>query len=461
MFVDRKEELSFLEKEFRKKKASFVVIYGRRRVGKTELIREFIKGKKAIYFLATQEDEELLKKEFQNIAYKVTGSSFLKPENSLNWDDIFRIISTTFNEKVIIAIDEFQNMVLTNPAFPSILQKIWDNILKDKNIMLILCGSLIGMMYESTLSYSSPLYGRRTGQINLQPIPFKYYKDFFNYKIDEMELIKYYSITGGVPKYIEMVDLSKDIYKMIEEDILDKNSFLFEEPFFLLENELKETGNYFSILKTIALGNRKLSSIAARSGIKQQSLSYYLKVLSDMEIVKREVPATEKNPQKSKRGLYFIKDHFLDFWFKFVYPNLSFLEIGEKDYVVEEVKKHFEEKHVSFVYEDICIEKTKEYNSKEVFPVKFQKIGRWWDKHEEIDIVGIHDGKAKLFGECKYTKKPVGFEIYYSLVEKSKKVSDAKEKYYILFSKSGFEKSFISFAKSKGNVYLIEGLSKL
>jgi len=461
MFVDRKDELKFLQKEYERNGASFVVIYGRRRVGKTELIKEFSKFRKSIYFLATQEDEEQLRRSFQKVVYKVTKAPVLKPENVLDWEDIFLVASSFFSEKIVIAIDEFQNIVLANPSFPSILQKIWDNVLKDRNVMLILCGSLISMMHESTLAYSSPLYGRRTGQIKLKPISFTHYKEFFKEDTGEMTLLKYFAVTGGVPKYIELVDLSKDVYEMIRDNILEKNSFLFEEPFFLLERDLKETGSYFSILKTISLGNRRLSLIAAKSGIKQQSLSYYLKVLSDMDIVKREVPVTEKNPEKSKKGLYFIKDYFLDFWFKFVYPNLSFLEMGETEYVMEEIGKYFEEKHVSFVYEDLCREKVKELNSTEFFPLKFEKIGRWWDKHEEIDIVGTLKGKAKLFGECKFTKKLVGLDIYYSLLEKSRKLSDEEDNFFIIFSKGGFEKSLIELSKSRKNLLLVKGISNV
>ncbi len=276
-----------------------------------------------------------------------------------------------------------------------------------------------------------------------------------------MMLIKYYAVTGGVPKYIELVDLSKGVYEMIEENVLDKNSYLFEEPFFLLERDLKEIGSYFSILKAISLGNRKLSSIAARSGIKQQSLSYYLKVLSDLDIVRREVPVTEKNPERSKKSLYFIKDYFLDFWFKFVYPNLSFLEMGEKEYVMQEIRRCFEEKHVSFVYEDLCRERVRELNSDNFFPIRFEKIGRWWDRQTEIDIVGVSEGIPKLFGECKLTKKTVGPDVYYSLREKSRKVTNDEERLFIIFSRSGFEKSLITLSKSERNLFLIRGLSEI
>ncbi len=459
MFVDRKEEMGLLQREYEKVGSSFIVVYGRRRIGKTRLIKEFLKSRRSIYFLATRENEYQQRKSFQDVVYRVVKSPILKPENVLNWEDIFRVAVSSFPEKIVIVIDEFQNLVLSNPSFPSILQKIWDEILNEGNVMLILCGSVMSMMYETALSYSSPLYGRRTGQIKLGPIPFKYYMEFFERDVDEITLLSYYAVTGGVPKYIELVDLSKDVYEMIEENILDKNSFLFEEPFFLLERDLKESGSYFSILKTISFGNRKLSAISAKSGIRQQSLSYYLKVLSDMDIVKREVPVTERNPEKSKKGLYFIKDYFLDFWFKFVYPNLSFLEIGEINYVISIIKKEFEEKHVSFVYEDLCREKTRDLSAEGLFPVRFEKIGRWWNGSDEIDIVGVAGGKPVLFGECKFTKKPVEPDVYYKLREKSSRLNENEERFFVIFSRSGFEEEFIQLSKSEKRLILIKGLS--
>ena len=461
-FVDRVDEMNFLEKEYNKKTSSFVVLYGRRRVGKTRLIKEFIKDKNSVYFLATEENEIENIKTFQNILYSKYKIPLLSNNKVLSWNDLFYIVSTLdLTKKMVIVIDEFQYLLQSNKGFSSILQKVWDEYLKDKNIMLIISGSTLSMMKREVLSYSSPLYGRRTGQIHLKPIRFEYFKDFFENK--DVDLIKLYSLTGGIPKYIEMLEVCGDIYDTIKENFLNVNSYFFEEPYFLLEKELKDIGSYFSLIKVIANGNNKLGKISANLGIKQTSLSYYLNNLIELDILKREVPVVEKNPQTSKKGLYKIKDKFLNFWFKFVYPYKSYIEIGNIDFVLNIIKKSFIERHVSFVYEDICREKLINLNLKNRLPIKLSKIGRWWEKDSEIDIVGIDDNNNPiLFGVCKFTKSPIDLDVYYLLVEKTKKLlknenMNLDSLYFVFFSYKGYTKSFIEKAKKGKNILIFEG----
>jgi len=279
-----------------------------------------MKDKKSLYFLATEENEIQNRNAFKDMVADFSNNELLKNARVNNWEIIFKsLLEDNTNTKKVIIIDEFQNLGKANPAFPSIFQKIWDTILKNSNIMVILCGSLISMMESQTLSYSSPLYGRRTGQIKLKPLPFKHYQEFLPGK-SRQELIEYYAITGGVPKYIELFYDSPDIYTAIEKNVLSKSSFLYDEPNFLLQQEVGEVGSYFSLIKTIAAGNWKLAKIATNLELKQTSLTQYLQTLINLDILEREVPITADNPEKSKRGLYKIKDNFMRFCF-----NLSSL----------------------------------------------------------------------------------------------------------------------------------------
>ena len=327
-FIDRVNELSALQREYDRQGSSLVIIYGRRRVGKTSLISEFIKNKRALFFLASEESEMQNLRMFKDKTAEFTGNELLKHSDISNWDIIFKTIVDSKNEsKPIIVIDEFQYIGKSNPAFPSIFQRVWDQILKNSSVMVILCGSLISMMESQTLSYSSPLYGRRTAQIKLGQIAFEYYKNFFNNK-EPKELIKLYSVTGGVPKYIEMFSDGTDVFDSIDESILNKSSYLYDEPYFLLQQEVSEIGSYFSLIRAIAAGNNKLSAISSSLEVKATSLSKYLKVLTDLDIIEREVPVTEEKPLTSKRGLYKIKDNYIKFWFTFIYPNMSYIESG-------------------------------------------------------------------------------------------------------------------------------------
>ena len=441
-FVDREQEMATLQSEYDRDGSALVVLYGRRRVGKTTLISEFIKNKKALFFLASEESESQNRLAFQEKAADFLNSDLLKNVEVKSWDVLFRaIIDTHFDSKPVIVLDEFQYLGKSNPAFPSVFQRIWEEILKDRQVMVILCGSLISMMQSQTLAYDSPLYGRRTAQIRLMQIPFAYYHQFFPDK-SRKELIEMYAVTGGVPKYIELFSQSKDIYSAIEKCVLNRSGYLYDEPHFLLQQEVSEVGSYFSIIKAIAAGNTKLSAIAGVLEVKSTSLTKYLKTLIDLDILEREVPVTEDSPEKSKKGLYKIKDNYLRFWFAFVYPNMSFIESGHGRIVMDRLRKSLVRNHIAFVYEDICRERMWEINAEGVWPFYFSKLGRYWDSKEEIDIAAIDpDGKNLILGECKYWQEPVGVSVLRELEAKAKTVSWEKEKrktWFVLFSVNGF-----------------------
>lgn len=285
-FIGRKEELNTLEKEFRRD-GSFVVIYGRRRIGKTTLIKEFIKDKQAFYFLATEEVESQSMKRLAGVVARVTGNSMLQRVTFTDWLDLFREIANYRpEEKKVLVIDEFPYLVKTNAAFPSILQNAWDEILKDSNVMLILCGSLLSMMQKHALSHDSPLYGRRSAQIRLKPLPFT---DLYAVQGQPFsQAVEQYSVTGGVPKYLEFFEPGEDFYRQIQEVVLSKNGFLYEEPNFLLKDEVQSANSYFSIIRAIADGNHKLGKIAGALGMETSSLTPYLSTLIDLDFLKRQ-----------------------------------------------------------------------------------------------------------------------------------------------------------------------------
>ncbi|MEG0595059.1 MAG: DUF234 domain-containing protein, partial [Christensenella sp.] len=453
-FINRIEEMAALEKEYQRPEASLVILYGRRRVGKTTLIAEFIKDKKALYYLATEESEAQNQALFKNGVADFTGNSLLKNAVVTRWDDIFEaIVQAPSEARTVLVIDEFQYLGKSNPAFPSVFQRIWDTILKNKNIMVILCGSLISMMVSQTLAYDSPLYGRRTSQMRLTQIPFTHYHKFFGSKTRQ-QLIEFYSITGGIPKYIELFQDNADVYAAIEENVVSKTSFLYDEPNFLLQREVNEIGSYFSLIKTIALGNQKIGKIAGALGVKQSGLSKYLKTLVDLDILEREVPVTEENPAKSRRGLYKIKDNFMLFWFRFIYPNMSAIESGHPELAMTKIKSHLIDNHVAFVYEDVCLEEMWRLNAANAWPFAFTKAGRWWDnKNNEIDIVALDpEGNNIIFGECKYWKGPIGANVLHDLEAKTALVDwhrDNRTASYVLFSINGFTDELITLAAQR------------
>lgn len=458
-FVNRNVELNTLEKEYQRSDASLVIIYGRRRVGKTELIRHFIKDKPALYFLATEEAEAMNRESFKNLAADFLDNDLLRQSSISRWEVIFQqLVKENNHQRIIIVIDEFQYIGKNNPAFLSVFQRIWDTILSKANIMVILCGSLVSMMMSQTLNYDAPLYGRRTAQIRLRPINFSHYHDFFAEQLSEEELIKRYSITGGIPKYIEMFQAGADLQAVISKNLLTPSCYLFDEPTFLLQKEVTEIGSYFSILRIIAAGNHKPSKIAALLQQKQTNLPRYLKVLIELDLLEREVPVTENNPAKSKKGLYQIKDNFLRFWFQFIYPNRSYLEMGQTTVVMNRLAKNFIDNQVSFVYEQICREKLWQMSAEGKFSCLLEKIGRWWDNTHEIDVVGLSEtDKLLVLGECKYWHGPVGINILEQLEQKAAFVDwhkNDRTTIYVLFSINGFSTDLLALAKERNDVIL-------
>lgn len=457
-FIDRELEMETLQREYAREGSALVILYGRRRVGKTTLISEFIKDKNALFFLASEEAEAQNRNAFKEKVAEFVNSNLLRNADIKSWDVLFRaIMDTPFERKPVIVLDEFQYLGKANPAFPSIFQRIWEEILKDHSVMVILCGSLISMMESQTLAYGSPLYGRRTAQIRLKQIPFRYYHAFFPNK-SRRDLIELYAVTGGVPKYIELFSENKDIYSSIQTCILNRSGYLYDEPHFLLQQEVSEVGSYFSIIKAIAAGNAKLSAIASVLEIKSTSLTKYLKTLIDLDILEREVPITEENPEKSKKGLYKIKDNYLRFWFAFVYPNMSFIESGHSQLVMNKIRKSLVKNHVAFVYEDVCKERMWELNADDVWPFNFTKLGRYWDSRDEIDIAALDpEGKNLILGECKYWAEPVGISVLRSLEAKAERVAwerDSRNVWYVIFSASGFTDDLIKEAESRAELRL-------
>lgn len=459
-FVDREQEMETLLNEYERSGSSLVVLYGRRRVGKTTLISEFIKDKNALFFLASEESETQNCAAFKEKAADFIDNDLLRNADVKSWDTIFKTIMDAHHDsKPVIVLDEFQYLGKSNSAFPSIFQRIWEEILKNQEVMVILCGSLISMMESQTLAYDSPLYGRRTAQIRLRQIPFAYYHEFFPDK-SRKNLIEMYAVTGGVPKYIELFSESRDIYTAIQKCVLNRSGYLYDEPHFLLQQEVSEVGSYFSIIKAIAAGNSKLSAIASVLEIKATSLTKYLKTLIDLDILEREVPITEENPEKSKRGLYKIKDNYLRFWFAFVYPNRSFIESGHSRIVMNKIHKGLVTNHIGFVYEDVCRERMWDLNAEDAWPFHFTKLGRYWDNKCEIDITALDpEGRNLILGECKYWQDAVGLSVLRDLEAKAENVLWEKSKrkvWYVLFGASGFTDELKEYAASRDDLLLLD-----
>lgn len=469
-FIGREAELAALEREYQQEN-SFVVIYGRRRVGKTTLVKQFCKGKNAFYYLATEELESQSMKRFAGVIARATQNTLIQKIAFSDWLELFQLIADDRpDEKKILIIDEFPYLVRTNAAFPSILQNAWDEILKDHNVMLILSGSLISMMQRHALSYDSPLYGRRTAQMRLAPLSFM--EVYTAQQLSFSDAAERYAVTGGVPKYLEFFQDDASLIEQLKRIVLSKSGFLYEEPNFLLKSEAMTAVNYFSIIKAVADGNHKLGKIAGALSQDSSVLTPYMTTLLDLGFIEKQTPVTEKNPEKSRKGLYFISDNFIRFWFRYVYPYKGELELDNMQIVLDEMSKDFEQNFVAFAYEDMC---------KDIFaylcragriPFTPSRIGSYWlndyESDTQIDVMAVdHQHKLVFAGECKYHVKPVDAPVYFDLKQKVLQSDDIQKSFpgydvlYGVFSKSGFTQRLTDIASENPRLLLIDGADRL
>lgn len=450
MFVNRERELSFLAQRHATGQAELVVLYGRRRVGKTELLRAFCSGKKHLFFVADMGTEESQLADFtrQVGEYLAGDSGLLAPFGS--WDAAFNFLAAQTHERLVLVLDELTYLIEVNSAFPSILQKAWDTRLKDTSVMLVLCGSYVGVMERSVLAYRSPLYGRRTGQWQLQPFSF-WESQLLLPGVAPESLVSIFAILGGVPAYLRQYDTGLSLAENVERKILTVGAYLYDEPRFLLLQELRDPSRYFAILEAIAGGRTRSNEIAQVTGVPVTSLTFYLRTLQEMDLIERSVPATEQQPDKSKSGVYHIADPFFRFWFRFVYPSRSLLERGETSLVLRKIMAEIDQ-FTGPAFEGICREYIWRLHSAGDLGFTPRMVGRWWNRREELDIVAVGEGDL-LVGECKWSTKLVGENILDDLMRKAgllKAQHDSKQFHYVLFARSGFTRALQERARAQG-----------
>ena len=449
-FVNRKNELSSIENSDSREGFEFIVITGRRRVGKTRLLQEFSEDRKAIFFMCEERKWEYNLDKFN----KLIGEFFDIPTpNFDSFRECFEYIAKQ-DKDLILIIDEFSYLIKDKDAgILGEFQGIVDEILKNKNITLILSGSAVSMMKKRVLNRKSPLYGRTTSQLNLQPFKFPELLEWFE-SSDLESVIQIFGVCDGIPKYLEFFE-GKDVIEEIKQNLFSPDAFLFREPKLLLEEELREPETYYQILEAISLGHTRTTEIANYSYMEAKNVSSYLSILRDLDFIKKEKSILSK---KRKRGIYKIKDNFFNFWFRFVSPNFAEIENWQNKAAIVDFEENFDI-YLSGVFEQVC---RQFLNSVKSYP----KIGRWWYKEDEIDIVALNEKKNKiLFGECKWSKNKVPFRLLNDLKKKAEKVRWKKEKRdeeYALFSRSGFSEELTQKASDSEElqIYSLTDLEK-
>lgn len=447
-FINREKELKSLEELWNSQEAQLIIIYGRRRVGKTELIKQFIKDKPHIYLLAQQISEQENLKMFGRLVGEHFDDLILKEKGFDSWQIFFDYLKKNLKKKLILAIDEFPYLAEANKGISSIFQAGWDESLKKLPVFLILCGSSIAMMERETLAARAPLYGRRTGQIFLKPMDFFEASQFFPNLTFEEKLC-YYSLFGGNPGYLSQVDPKLPFEDNLNKLVLRPFSPLYSEIEFLLREELREPRIYLAILKAIALNRSRISEIVNETGLDKSSLHKYLFVLEDLQVINKDYPVTESDPLKSKKGLYRLQDQYFKFWFRYVLPNRSNIEEGKVEEVSSLIRSELNQL-LAENYEIVARETLRKFESN-LF--KFDRVGKWWDRNEEIDVAAVNEKEGKIvLGEAKWSNKPIGTNILDELRRKANLIGwkrGQREEYYCLFSKTGFTEAMVALARKE------------
>ncbi|WNY26660.1 ATP-binding protein [Methanolapillus ohkumae] len=458
MFIGREEELNKLNQMYQSGKFEFAVIYGRRRIGKTTLIREFCKDKKAIFFVGIESSLSNNLVNLSNSIFSVTMPAMEKKPIFEKLDDALDYLySIAQKEHLVFVMDEYPYLANAERSVSSLLQFYIDQKFKDTNLMLILCGSSMSFMEKQVLGYQSPLYGRRTAQFKIGP--FDYHTSaLFCKNYSDYDKAVVYGLTGGVPQYLERIQPSWSLFENIVHTFLDPAGYFFEEPSNLLKQELREPQMYNAIITAIANGSSKLNQISTAVGIDTALCSSYISSLISLGILKKEKPLGKENLKKS---IYRVSDNMFRFWYRFIPANMNAIVNGNGELVFDKIVGPNLNDFMGGIFEQMCIQYLNRLNNAGKLPFPFFEIGCWWGtdskqkKQVEIDIVAAFPRDKKvLFGECKFRNEPLDKQVLEELLEKSALLTDYDERYYCLFSKSGFEKKFKK--EHPDNVLLID-----
>ncbi len=439
-FINRKRELEFLEGAYASKRAELIIIYGRRRVGKTELLLHFAKGKPYVYYQASETSE----KENLHGIFERLGEHFGEDTGRYQetWENLFAYLPEK-KERLVFIIDEFPYLIAQNGSISSIFQKGWDGQLKNSNIMLVLNGSSVSMMEQHTLLYKAPLYGRRTGQWKVEPMAFGEMPKFFpGYSM--RELIEAYGAVDTIPAYLAKFDPTLDVWGNVGQKLLSKGTFLYDEADFLLKQEFREPRVYKNCLTAIARGHTKFSEIASSANAEQSKIAIYLDTLASLGIIEKRSPLLD--PANSKRGRYHLKDNFFKFYFRYSLPNRSSLEEGKLGPVLAKIKADYPNYIGRQVFENVCKQYLQAIGAQ--LPFEYEKLGGQWGTFTrnketnayEIDIVAVNEANREiLFSECKWSDDVDARAVLEELKGKTAHVkwhNDKREEHFAIFARS-------------------------
>jgi AAA+ ATPase superfamily predicted ATPase len=461
-FVGRIKELAALGQHYATGRFEMVVVYGRRRLGKTMLLTEFSRGKRCLFFTATEKSDAINLSEFSRTVaefYALPGISFG------SWMDALRFVADHANdtaEPLLFIFDEFPYAAKANPSLPSMLQQLIDRRLADVDMTLVLCGSNQGSMENEVLGESSPLYGRRTAQIELHP--FDCFDAHLMYpSLDAEQSVAFFATFGGTPYYLAQIRADESYAENVVRLFFDPSGLLYAEPQMLLRQELSEPALYVSVLDAIASGATKPQAISEHSGVERQSVGRYLKTLESLMLIERRVPFGE-NPAHSRKGIYRIRDPFFSFWYRFVSPYIAAVETGSGRAAAEQlVGSQAFDTYIGDRFEDIAMQWVQRLGARGALGFAPASYGKWWGAdpivHEQADIdIVAADAERRhlLLGECKWRNSFDETQALLTLERRGSILAGSAERSYVLFTKHSVSAATAKKAEARSDLHIVD-----
>ncbi len=453
-FLDRQRELELLDNLWNSKNAEFLILYGRRRVGKTALLTEWMQraSRRCLYWVASPTSAALQLRSFSQAIYNFSNPGAPAPDafSYATWEQAFQqLAALAEKERLALFVDEFTYLLEVDPGIAGQLQNLWDHMLSKRNLFLCLSGSHLGMMKREFLSYQAPLYGRASAQLHLQPFPFGATSHFFP-KYSAVDRVAIYAMFGGVPAYWERIDPSKSVSQNIKTQLLTPNNLLQAEPRLLLQDFVTEPHNYIAILSAIANGAHTVREIVSAAGLPTGHVSKNLSVLTETGFIERRIPVTESEP--SRAGRYHITDPYLRFYFRFLAGRQDQLALGIQDQALAEISKHMIDFIGKYTWEELCREWTLRAGAARDLPHLPDTVGSAWNANAQVDVVGINSMDKTLFlGECKWTMGPKERTAISDLVEqKAAQIVPKRGKwkvYFLGFSRSAWTAGALAYQR--------------
>ncbi|MEM7534917.1 MAG: ATP-binding protein [Chloroflexota bacterium] len=441
-FVGRTREMQTLNQLWQRQDATMLIVYGRRRVGKTSLLTHWLKTHdipNVLYWVAQPSAAMDQLRQFSQALYQFENPTGVLPETFTyqSWEQaLTQVARLAEKDRFTLVLDEFTYLLARTPELAGLFQNTWDHLLKQRNLFLIICGSHLGMMQRHVLAYQAPLYGRAAAQLHVQPLPFGVTKTYFDTEThvpyDAAERVALYAMFGGIPAYWERVDPSLSITDNIRQQLLTPNNLMQAEPRLLLQDFVREPDNYIAIFRAIANGYRTQKEMKTFTGLAQGHISSYVTVLESAGFITRRTPITAG--PRSRQSRYHITDPYLRFYYRFLASRQAQLALGVQESALADILEHL----ISFIgmhtWEEICREWVLRAGAMGTLRYLADQVGSYWDKQTQVDVVGLNQmEKTLILGECKWSPKQMTENIIETLIRKTDAVVPKKGNWRVLY----------------------------